>query len=161
MEDYISVCDWWFKMMKGLIKTNPPCSWWWHTLTASELVSTHFAIIVEVRVKAHTVPPGGLQVDQRGGVGVVLGEIHIKLKAAVGVGCVGWACDENLKHRGEVMKRKHWEGYESHSWRGASLKTGGHTDNRKYKLSEVQRAVYQGELVATLSQAYSRPQQCD
>lgn len=59
--------------------------------------STHFAIIVEVRVKANTVSPCGLQVDQRRGVWIVLGEIHIKLKAAVGVRGVCWACDENLQ----------------------------------------------------------------
>lgn len=60
------------------------------------LFPTHFAVIVEVRVKAHTVSAGGLQVDQRRRVGIVLGKIHIKLKAAVGVWGVGWACDENL-----------------------------------------------------------------
>jgi len=58
--------------------------------------STHFSIVVEVRVKAHAVSTGGLQVDQRGGVWIVLGKVHIKLKAAVGIWGVGWTGDENL-----------------------------------------------------------------
>lgn len=57
---------------------------------------TYFAVIVEVRVKAHTVSAGGLQVDQRRRVGIVLGKVDIKFKAAVSIWGVGWACDENL-----------------------------------------------------------------
>ena len=67
---------------------------------------TYFAIIVEVGVKAHAVPPCGLQIDQWGGVGVVLGKIHVKLEAAVGVRSVGRACDENLSTRGERPQHK-------------------------------------------------------
>lgn len=52
-------------------------------------VDTHFAVVVEVGVEAHTVAPRGFQVDQRGGVGVVLGEVHVKLKAAV---CIWGVC---------------------------------------------------------------------
>ncbi len=59
--------------------------------------SAHFAIIVEVRVKANTVSTSGLQVDQGRRVGIVLWKIHIKLKAAVGIWGVCWTCDENLK----------------------------------------------------------------
>lgn len=58
---------------------------------------TYLAIVVEVGVEAHAVSTGGLQVDQRGGVGVVLGEVDVKLKAAVGVWSVRRARDEDLE----------------------------------------------------------------
>lgn len=73
------------------------------------LVSTHFAIIVEVRVKADTVTPSGLQVHQRRRVGIVLGEIHIELKAAVGVRGIAWTCDQNLEIQSKQNNINHTE----------------------------------------------------
>lgn len=58
---------------------------------------TYFAVVVEVGVEADAVSPCGLQVDQGGGVGIVLREINVKLKAAVGIGSISWTCDQNLQ----------------------------------------------------------------
>ena len=48
--------------------------------------ATHLAIVVEVGVEAHCLVAGGLQVDERRGVGIVLGKVHVKLETSVGVG---------------------------------------------------------------------------
>ena len=48
----------------------------------------YLAIIVEVGVEPDPAMACGLEVDQHGGLGIVLREEHIKLEAAVGIGCV-------------------------------------------------------------------------
>lgn len=60
---------------------------------------TYFAVVVEVGIEAHAVSACGLQVDQRGRVGVVLGKVHVELKAAVGVRGVRRARDQDLVER--------------------------------------------------------------
>ena len=56
----------------------------------------YLSIIVEVGVEAHCVVAGGFQVDVGGGVGVVLREVHVKLKRSVGVRGVGRSGDQHL-----------------------------------------------------------------
>lgn len=68
-------------------------------------VSTHFAIIVEIGVKTHTVSTGCLQVHQRRWIGIILGEIHIKFEATIGIWGVCWASDENLQIKSTVEKK--------------------------------------------------------
>lgn len=60
----------------------------------------HLAVVVKVGVKADAVAACGLQVDQGRGIGVVLREIHVKLKTAVGVRCVRRPRYQHLKERG-------------------------------------------------------------
>lgn len=62
-------------------------------------LKAYFAVIVEVGIEAHAVSACSLQVDQRGRVGVVLGKVHVELKAAVGVRSVGRTRDQNLMDR--------------------------------------------------------------
>lgn len=51
----------------------------------------------------------GLQVDQRGRVGVVLGKVHVKLEAAVGVRGVRRARDQDLVERTQGEASPHLE----------------------------------------------------
>ena len=60
-------------------------------------MGVYLSIIVEVRVEAHCVVASGFQVDVGGRVGVVLGEVDIKLKRSIGIGRVGGSCDQDLK----------------------------------------------------------------
>ncbi len=53
--------------------------------TEFQSLSTHLAIVVQVRVKPDGVVPRRLQVNQWRRHWVVLWEIHVKLKTAVGV----------------------------------------------------------------------------
>lgn len=83
-----------------------------HHSTDDRHFQTYFAVVVEVGIEAHAVSACGLQVDQRGRVGVVLGKVHVKLKAAVGVRSVRRARDQDLVERtqGEAslhLKKKH------------------------------------------------------
>lgn len=54
------------------------------------------AIVVEVGVEADSAMARGLEVDQHGGLGVVLGEEHVKLEAAIGIGRVRGSSDQHL-----------------------------------------------------------------
>ena len=85
-----------FFLKHSIMKIKSSITFTWLKTNINRLFPTHFAVIVEVRVKAHTVPTSGLQVDQRRWVGIILGKIHIKLEATIGIWGVSWACDENL-----------------------------------------------------------------
>ena len=59
-------------------------------------LAIYLSIIVEVRVEAHCVVASGFQIDVGGRVGVVLREVHIKLKCSVGIWRVRGSCDQDL-----------------------------------------------------------------
>ena len=62
--------------------------------------STHLPIIVQVGVEAYSAMTCGLQVDQHGGLGIVVREKHIKLKTAISIRSVRWSSDKNLHKTG-------------------------------------------------------------
>ena len=57
---------------------------------------THLAVVVEVRVEAHRVAAGRVQVDQHRRVRIVVRKVDVEEEAAVGVGRVGRRGDEHL-----------------------------------------------------------------
>lgn len=71
----------------------------WCLIRSCVNLHPYFAVVVEVGIEANAVSTCGLQIDERRRVGVVLGEVHVELKAAVGIRSVGWACDQNLEAR--------------------------------------------------------------
>ena len=56
----------------------------------------HLAIVVEVRVEAHSPMPSGIEVDQHGHLGVVNREEDIKLKTTICIRGVRWTDNKNL-----------------------------------------------------------------
>jgi hypothetical protein len=60
---------------------------------------SHLAIIVEVWVEAYASMSSGLEIDQHGGLGVVLGEEHVKLKATISIRSIRRSSDKHLEER--------------------------------------------------------------
>ena len=72
-------------------KIKRTTAWNWVTIY-------HLSIIVQVRVEAHSVVAGCLQVNKWRRVWIVNRKIYIKLEAAIGIWRVSWTSHQHLKN---------------------------------------------------------------